>query len=132
MDPSNLESLTATIESHITPGFVRTEVVKHFAEEEIRRRADLVVKGIVTLRGLQKDALRIKPDSFVYGADGKVLQEGYTKPRVQELQKVSEAIAKVSAALEKALAGTDYKALEEALKKAPASKGGDAEESTNV
>jgi hypothetical protein len=85
---------------------VLTSVVAVLVDKEINRRAEALLGGI-ELASQTKSALRkaqepdVRPSMFT--ADGKPIGDvGYTKPRLAEIKKLNEKLAKVEKAIDAA------------------------------
>ena len=94
-------------------GSVVTEaVITALAQREIDRRIKATVQGIDKLDEANKAIAKVKPDANTFDAGGALLTAGYTKGKLDELNKLKATAAKLEAALTKALADTpDYSAL---------------------
>jgi hypothetical protein len=84
---------------------LRDRVKTHLVEEELKRRADLILKGLAKRDEARKALNKIRPDQSAYNGDGKVIpgSESYSKPKVEELKKAREALERIDKALEEAL-----------------------------
>lgn len=86
-------------------------------EKEIASRVDLLDKAFQKRFQLLTDLRKVdRPDQETYNADGSVATASYTKPRLEEIRKAKEALAKHENALEKALASNDFSKLKETCK----------------
>jgi len=93
-------------------GKVRSHLVDTIAGREITRRQEAVVKAYDLLQEKEKDLKKIKPDSVTYDVDRKPLTTGYSSAKLDERQKIVDAIEKIKKALEKAFAEKpDYQQL---------------------
>lgn len=96
---------------------VQGRVVDVLVEKELQKRSDAVVKGLEKLKEAEKDLYKIKPDVCSYNADGSTLSEGWSKPKLEEKKKAEEYVAKITSAIEKALADKpDFTKLYELIK----------------
>ncbi len=125
MADSPLQSLRDAIDEKIAGSgpVIRENAINHFAELERRRRVDIVVAAVVTQRDLEADLRKInRPDHTLYDEAGAVTLSHFTKDRLNQIKKLKERIAKLSAACDKALtdtaAGDDFDKLEKAVKAA--------------
>jgi chaperonin cofactor prefoldin len=92
---------------------VFNRVVDRLAEDEIKKREDLLVQGLAKLDEADKEVKKIKPDQGSYDADGKLIGEAtFSKAKADELKKAREKLEKISNALEKAFNG-DFQKLKE-------------------
>jgi len=86
---------------------VRQMVMKHLVDDELKKRTDLVLKGLAKKDELEKELRKIKPDNKTAGFDhtGKqVVEPVFTEEQVKTLKQLREQLTKVENALEKALA----------------------------
>jgi hypothetical protein len=105
MTAQTLRETVAAQVAAISPA-VEEKVVAHFVTAETKKRADAIVKGMDDLTAAQKDRAKIaKPDAVNYNADRTVASETYTKPRLDEIDKIDKRIDKLTKALDKAIAG---------------------------
>lgn len=88
----------------------------HYVQKEIDRRSDMIIKALEKLEASEKDRDSIKPDQQIMDAAGKELQTGYSKPIFDKLKKAKERVEKLTKALNGALDGANYEALEKVLK----------------
>lgn len=78
-------------------------------EEELKRRTDLVLKGLAKKQELEKELRKIKPDEKTAGFDHtgkKVVEPVYTAEQVKQIKQIKqtrEQLQKVEKALELAL-----------------------------
>lgn len=100
-----LRDTVATEISTIAPA-VADRVVKHFVDTEVSRRTDLIVKGMDTLHQLNNDLRKInKPDVNTFNGDGSPAYSSFTKPRLDEVNKLIDRIAKLTKSIDAALNG---------------------------
>jgi hypothetical protein len=86
-------------------------------EDEIASRVGLLDKAFQKRFQLLTDLRKVdRADNETYNADGSVATQSYSKPRLEEIKKAKEALAKHENALEKALAGNDWSKLKETCK----------------
>ena len=83
---------------------------------EIDRRVDLVKKGMDKLDAVEKDLKKMGPDNSSYNAEGKVIQESWTKTGLEAFNKVKQKVEKLKKAIDTALESNDYQSLEQAVK----------------
>jgi len=120
MDISAVATLRERVEQSIAGSapVIVNKVIAKFVDEEIDRRAGLVVQGITRLRQLETDFAKTnKPDQVFYDAAGVETQSTYTKGKLDAINKAKKEVTKLSEALDKAINSGDYKGLEETLKK---------------
>lgn len=68
-------------------------------EAEIANRVGLLDKAMQHRFKLQGDLRKVdRPDEEKFDANGKVVQAFYTKPRLEEIKKIKEALVKVEKA----------------------------------
>ena len=83
-------------------------VVEHLVKKEIDRRTKAVLDGLESLQKQEKELKKVKPDSVIYAADGKVATEGWTKQNLEGKNKMEKNVAKLREALDAALDKADY------------------------
>jgi len=76
----------------------------HLVEDELKRRTDLVLKGLAKKEEIERELRKVKPDQQGLDLSGKVVSETYSKAKVEEVKKLKEQLNKVEKALEGALA----------------------------
>lgn len=125
MADSALQSLRNAIDEKIaTSGAaIRETAINHFADNERKRRSDIVVTAVNTQRELEADFRKInRADQVLYDASGAVAQEHYTKGRLGDIKKLNEKVTKLELAINKVLAdgatSDDFNKLEQAVKSA--------------
>lgn len=128
MADSALQPLRDRIEQTIAGSgeTVVSRVVDAFVETEIKKRADLLTAAVNTMRMLETDAKKIKPDAVYVDATGAPVSANYTPAKQKELVKHTQKITTLDTAIANALTKQDddsYKKLDSAIKKA-SSKGG--------
>lgn len=102
---TSLRDAVAAEVNQISPQ-VHDRVKQHFVDTEINRRVDLVVKGMDTLHQLNTDLRKInKPDVNTFNGDGTPAASSFTKPRLDEINKLNERINKLTRAIDAALNG---------------------------
>lgn len=94
---------------------VLAKVTAKLVQDELDRRADLVLRGLTRRDELHRQLAGLTPDQSGLDAAGKVVCETYSKGRFEARQKVTETLAKLSAALETAIQKGEYCDLKEAL-----------------
>lgn len=75
----------------------------YLVEEELKRRADLLLKGLAKKSELERDIRKVKPDQQSFDATNKLVSESYSKGKAEELKRLKEQLAKIEKALEAAL-----------------------------
>jgi hypothetical protein len=106
MEQSPVQSLRNRVDEAITKsgGEVVEQVHTIFVQAEINRRADLIVKGINTLREAEADLKKInRADHILYDAEGQPTPGFYSKGRIDEIKKARGHIDKIEAALNKCI-----------------------------
>lgn len=84
---------------------VLNSVIDRIAEVEIKRRADALLKAVEAAERLQRDLNKVnRPDQVVYSTDRKPVSEGYSKARLDEIEKLTQKLAKIDKAVAKATA----------------------------
>lgn len=87
-------------------GAVRTAVVQAFVDEEKTKRVTALVAGLKAYRTAKSNLAKIKADNILFGGDGKVAQECWTKAKLEERKKALEQLAKIEKAVAFALKDT--------------------------
>lgn len=86
-------------------------------EAEIANRAGLLDKAMQHRFKLQGDLRKVdRPDEEKFDANGKVVQAFYTKPRLEEIKKIKEALVKVEKAIDLAVTSNDWSKIKEVAK----------------
>lgn len=128
MNTTDINSKVAEAISTAAPKVITT-VVSQLADVEINKRVAALSTVIGQVTTLKRDLNKIdRPDVLTFGRDGKPTGEGtYTKPRVEELNKLVAKIAKYEKAIDKATSETpDFSEVYNLAN----SKGGNTEEKT--
>lgn len=87
---------------------VKDAVIANLAQVEIDKRIDLVTKGVKKLDELQKAQNKMKPDNVTYNDDGSEASATWSKSKLDERNKGSERISKLSKAIDNALDKNEY------------------------
>jgi hypothetical protein len=129
MADGGLVTLRERVEQAISGSgeIVVARVVDAFVETEIKRRADILTAGVNTMRQLEIDLRKIKPDVVHVDENGAQVASHYTVNKQKELQNHRQKMANldgaISAVLEKPDDADSWNKLDQAIKKA-SSKGG--------
>jgi tripartite-type tricarboxylate transporter receptor subunit TctC len=81
---------------------VQARVIELLAEREIASRVDTVDQALTKLVAFKKEQEKIKPDVSTFN-EGGTETKVYSKAKFEEKKKLDEKIAKLEAALDKAL-----------------------------
>lgn len=114
------QSLLAEVADRIksSGSTVYNRLVEAMVAREVEERVGLLDKGLQKRYQLMTDLRKVdKPDNETFNADGTLALGTYSKPRLEEIKKAKEALAKLESALEKALVGNDFGKLKEACNK---------------
>lgn len=97
---------------------VNERVIEHLVTVELEKRTNAIVAGLETLRGLQNDLRKVKPDvGGSFDEDGNETKPTqYSKAKFEERKKLLEQIGKYEKALDLAIDKGDMSKLNE-LKK---------------
>jgi hypothetical protein len=130
MAESGVQSLRERVEQAIaTSGeTVVSKVVDSFVATEIKRRADLLTAAVNTVRQLEADFRKMKPDVQHVNEDGSPAVSLYTPAKQKERVKHREKMAKLEAAISLVLDKHDadsYNKLDQQIKKSTGKGGGD-------
>lgn len=86
---------------------VRARLKSALVEREVLKRVDLLDKGLLKLREAKNDLNKIRPP-VSFQADGTKVEGTFSKADFESLKKAREKVAKLEAALEKALVGQEF------------------------
>lgn len=103
--------------SNISPT-VNEKVIDFMVNKEIEKRSDAIVKGIEKLNGLQNDMKKHKPDQIFFDEEGNQTRAEWTKPKLEEKNKLTAQIDKMQKALDSAIGTGDMSKLYDLLKNA--------------
>lgn len=84
------------------------KVIDKLASAEIEKRADALLNAVNAAIATKRELYKVKPDLVAYNADGKVASENWTKPKLEEKKKLEEKLAKIEAAVDKAVNKNDF------------------------
>jgi hypothetical protein len=105
--PSVKESVTEQLGS-IGPN-VREKVVTLLVDAEVEKRTNAVVSVVKKLDDAVLALRKVsKPDVETFNADGTVASATFSKPRLDEMKKTQETIAKLEKALDEAFDKSDF------------------------
>lgn len=110
---------------------VVSRVVDAFVDTEITRRAGILTTAVNTMRTLEADSKKIKPDVVSVDENGAQVSSSYTPNKQKELVKHRQKITTLDGAIANVLTKQDadsYNKLEQAIKKANSKGGGDKDE----
>lgn len=88
------------------------KVIDKLATVEIEKRADALLNAVNAAVATKRELQKVKPDNVTYDGEGKVASETYSKAKIDEKKKLQEKLAKIEAAVEKAVGGDFSKVLE--------------------
>ncbi len=111
---SKVQELLADIAAGIkdSGAAVAERYVTRSVEKEVEARVDLLEKAVQKRFELLAALGKVnRADAVTFDADGKEASATYTKPRLEEIKKAKEALAKHEEALDKALVGNDWSKL---------------------
>ncbi len=95
---------------------VREKYIESEVSVKLTERVALVKSAVAKVVELEKELKKIKPDQLAYDADGKVVQEFFSKAVSDKLKETKEKIVKLEAAITKAFETADYSDLEKTCK----------------
>ncbi len=84
------------------------KVVDKLASAEIEKRADSLLNAVNAAVTTKRELQKIKPDVINYDGEGKELPGVYSKGKIDEKKKLEEKLAKIEAAVEKAVNKNDF------------------------
>lgn len=133
MAESAVQSLRDTIDQKIagSSAAILEQVVAHFVDAELKKRATSLINGAVALRELEADLNKINRGDVIHYTDtGAVAGHHFTKDRLNAIKKAKEKITKLDFALTKAMGDAattdDFTKLDKLVKsKGESPKGGD-------
>ncbi len=100
----------------VTNDLVREKYIESEVSVKLTERVALVKSAVAKVVELEKELKKIKPDQLAYDADGKVVQEFFSKAVSDKLKETKEKIVKLEAAITKAFETADYSDLEKTCK----------------
>lgn len=107
---NSINTEVATRIASIAPQ-ISEKVIDHLVSKELVRRTDAVIQALSEVEKLGKDLIKMKPDNTLYNDDGSVASSSWTKPKLEEKNKLVAKIQKINVALEKALGENDFNLL---------------------
>lgn len=88
---------------------VKDRIVDALYEEEVKKRTDAATRIFQEIGTKEKELAKInRPDNVVFDADKKPIQEGYSKERLEAIQKLKEEIEKLESKLRLAFEKGDW------------------------
>ena len=87
---------------------ITERVITHLVEKEVSRRAEAIIKALSNLDALDKEGRKIKPDLVGYDDAGKIISQSWSKQKIDERNVNIAKIAKLQAAIDKALDKNDF------------------------
>jgi hypothetical protein len=78
---------------------IKTRVINMLKEAEVDRRASALHKAVTKVRDLNKDLQKLKPDHETFDDKGAKITSGYTKPKLDERNKLIAEIEKYEKAI---------------------------------
>lgn len=82
---------------------VEDRVVDTMLEREIEKRSNALVKVMDLLEQAEKSFKKLGPDQHTFNVDGSKATEGYSKSRIDERNKATKQVARLTGAINKAL-----------------------------
>lgn len=83
---------------------IQDELVNLLVRRELDKRVSLLDSALSKLDELRKNLNKIKPDNVLYDETGAIVQNSYTKAKLDEKKKATEKVEKLDKAIESALA----------------------------
>lgn len=84
------------------------KVIDKLASAEIEKRADALLNAVNAAIATKRELYKVKPDIVAYSGDGKVATENWSKAKLDEKKKLEEKLAKIEAAVDKAVNKNDF------------------------
>ncbi len=107
MTIQNITTKVAEKLAAISPA-VSEKVIDHLVTKELNRRSEAVIGALADLDKMSNELKKLKPDVVAYAEDGSVASSNWSKPKLDEKNKATQKIAKLTAAVDKALNSNDY------------------------
>lgn len=95
---------------------VKNKVVDKLVSDQIEKRVSSVLKGLEDANKLRESIKKIKPDTQIFGVDGSVTHEGYSKAKLDERDKAVKDLAKLEEALNLVINDNKYEKLNQLVK----------------
>ncbi len=91
-------------------------VVNHMVDRELQKRGPLIAQALDAHSKLEDELKKLdRPDHIIKDKDQKIIFEGYTAKRSDEVKKLKEKIQKLENATDKAFKDGDLKELNQLL-----------------
>jgi len=93
---------------------VQKRLVEALTEETIKRRVDILKQATDALSKMEFDLRKIdKADHTIKDREGKVISEGFTTAKLEEIKKLTERIEKLTKAIGKGLNAKEEKDMDD-------------------
>lgn len=130
---SVFDTVNAAVKDKVAAGQagLRDRVIETLTKAELDKRADLLLGGLKKVGEMRTEAKKLrKPTNVVEKfIEGKfVKEESFTSEAVKKIKENDEKLAKLEAALAKAIDKADYDALKKAVGNASNAGGGESKE----
>ena len=84
-------------------------LIDAIVERDLEKKTKALVQIHDKIKKAESDLSKInRPDHTLYGADRKPMSESYTKGRLDEIEKLTKTISKLTNSMEKALTKDDW------------------------
>lgn len=112
-----LAEVADKINSDNTGEMINNRLRDDMVEREIAARVSVLDKAFAKRRELSNALNKVnRADNETFNADGTSATSSFSKPRLQEIKKAKEPLAKLEAAMEKALTENDFQKLKDLVK----------------
>lgn len=103
----NVKELLSEVHAEIAAGAdkVIAGVRAALVSKELSEREAAVLSALGKLQEAERDSKKIKPDNELFDGEGKSIQTGFSKAKLEELKKNRELVEKLEGAIVKALGG---------------------------
>lgn len=87
---------------------VEDAVVEAVVDREVKKRSQALVQALDKLSEMEKDLKKLGPDNLMYDENGKEVLGSYTKKRIDEKNKLTGRIQKLTNIINKALEKAEF------------------------
>lgn len=84
---------------------VAERVITALLEETLSKRVSQISECLTLQDKINKELKKLTPDNITYQADGTVLYSGYTKQRLEDINKTKKKLDTITKAIDDALVG---------------------------
>lgn len=84
------------------------KVIEKLAQVEIEKRAEALLNAVNSAVATQRELYKVKPDIVALDGNGKEVTSNWSKAKYDEKKKLEEKLAKIEAAVTKAVKENDF------------------------